>query len=109
MSTTTIPNDSVFPTMPSFPSIRKPIVRRPPPLKLNKIYFNKKQLADTYRELHTDKGPTILHIWNIPFSCDVEIPVTELTQRIDAAMEKTMGYAEWTIDYYQFLIKAIEK
>ena len=140
MSTTiipNIPNDSVFPTMPTFPSIRntgavgsaiiaprqvggtypptpttvdsKPFVRRPPPLKINKIYFNKKRLADTYRELHTKSGPTILHIWEIPFSCDVDIPVTELTRRIDAAMAKIDSYQAWTIDYSQFIIKATEK
>lgn len=77
--------------------------------ELNRIYFNKKKLADTYRELHTKSGPTILHIWEIPFSCDADTPVTELTRRIDAAMAKTDSYQGWTIDYSQFIIKAVEK
>ena len=113
MSTTTIPNTSAFPTMPAFPSIRAQAdtvsVTQSPAPELNRIYFNKKQLADTYRELHTDKSPTIRHIWEIPFSCDADTPVTELTRRIDAAMEKTMSYSDWTIDYSQFIIKAVEK
>jgi len=98
--------------MPAFPSIRAQAdtsVTQSPAPELNRIYFNKKQLADTYRELHTDKSPSIRHIWEIPFSCDANLPVTELTRRIDAAMAKIKVYDAWKIDYSQFIIKATEK
>lgn len=119
MSTTSIPHSvdsaSAFPVMPIFPSIRstvpldfKPVVRRPPPI-LNKIYFNKKVLFTMSKTLNSDTGPTLHKIWEIPFSCDVEVPVADLTQRIYAAMNKTGQYIHWDVDFSHFIIRAVEK
>jgi hypothetical protein len=114
MSSTPIPITSVFPTMPAFPSIRnipidlKPVVRRPPPI-LNKIYFNKKTLKETVQRYNATKNNVeIVHFWDIPFSVDVETPVTELTQRIHKVMTNKKIYKNWDINFNTFTIIAIQ-
>ena len=119
MSSTPIPASSVFPTMPAFPTIRqtptaswptvdpdfKPVVRRPP--QLNKIYFNKKNLIKTEKCYNANMQQDVIEqIWEIPFSVDVEIPVTELTQRIQRVMIDRKIYRHWDIDFSHFIIVA---
>ena len=123
MSTTSIipPShlDSHFSDMPGFPSIRqtstaswptvdsdfKPVVRRPP--QLNKIYFNKKTLKETVKCYSQIMQQDVYEqIWEIPFSVDVEVPVTELTQRIQRVMTDRKIYRHWDIDFSHFVIVA---
>ena len=119
MSSTPIPASSVFPTMPAFPTIRqtptaswptvdpdfKPVVRRPP--QLNKIYFNKKNLIKTEKCYNANMQQDVIEqIWEIPFSVDVEVPVTELTQRIQRVMIDRKIYRHWDIDFSHFIIVA---
>ena len=110
---------SVFPPMPAFPSIRqtptaswpsvdldfKPVVRNPP--QLNKIYFNKKTLIKTEKCYNPNMQQDVIEqIWEIPFSVDVEVPVTELTQRIQRVMIDRKIYRHWDINMNTFLITA---
>ena len=44
--------------------------------------------------------------WEIPFSVDVEVPVTELTQRIQRVMTDKRIYKHWDIDFSNFIIVA---
>ena len=110
---------SVFPPMPTIPSIRqtptaswptvdpdfKPVVRRPP--QLNKIYFNKKNLIKTEKCYNANMQQDVIEqIWEIPFSVDVEVPATELTQRIQRVMIDRKIYRHWDIDFSHFIIVA---
>jgi hypothetical protein len=45
-------------------------------------------------------------LWEIPFSVDVDEPVTELTQRIQAVMVAKKIYKHWDINFNTFLIIA---
>ena len=105
--------------MPTIPSIRqtptaswptvdpdfKPVVRRPP--QLNKIYFNKKNLIKTEKCYNANMQQDVIEqIWEIPFSVDVEVPVTELTQRIQRVMIDRKIYRHWDIDFSNFIIVA---
>ena len=110
---------SVFPPMPAFPSIRQtptaswptvdsnftPVARFPP--QLNKIYFNKKNLIKTEKCYNANMQQDVIEqIWEIPFSVDVEVPVTELTQRIQRVMIDRKIYRHWDIDFSHFIIVA---
>lgn len=112
---------SVFPPMPTIPSIRqtstaswptvdsdfKPVVRRPPQLNKNKIYFNKKTLKEIVESYNLNSlRNEIAQVWEIPFSVDVEVPVTELTQRIQRVMTDRQIYRHWDIDFSNFIIVA---
>ena len=111
---------SVFPPMPTIPSIRQTstaswpsvldgsnIPAVPPPPQLNKIYFNKKTLKETVESynLNSLRNETA-QVWEIPFSVDVEVPVTELTQRIQRVMTDRKIYRHWDIDFSHFVIVA---
>ena len=123
MSTTTItPNplltDSYFNGQPGFPTIRQTPTASWPTVdtngtlsiqspQLNKIYFNKKTLLETNKRYDASKYSDITEqIWEIPFSVDVEIPVTELTQRIQRVMIDRKIYRHWDIDFSHFIIVA---
>ena len=110
---------SVFPPMPTIPSIRQtptaswptvdsnftPVARFPP--QLNKIYFNKKNLIKTEKCYNANMQQDVIEqIWEIPFSVDVEVPVTELTQRIQRVMTDRKIYRHWDIDFSHFVIVA---
>ena len=110
---------SVFPPMPTIPSIRQtptaswptvdsnftPVARFPP--QLNKIYFNKKNLIKTEKCYNANMQQDVIEqIWEIPFSVDVEVPVTELTQRIQRVMIDRKIYRHWDIDFSNFIIVA---
>jgi len=115
---------SVFPSMPTFPS-----VRRPPPLnntvvppvapimtmeeylkKPNTIFFTKKRLHETVKRYDTNRSEDVIEkIWDIPFSADTEEAVTELTQRLQRVMTLQKIYKQWEIDFNNFNIRAIEQ
>jgi len=57
---------------------------------------------NTYDEI-TDK------LWQIPFTVDTLLPLTEITERIDKAMDKLGLYTNWEINYNDYTITAIEK
>ena len=44
--------------------------------------------------------------WEIPFSVDVEVPVTELTQRIHRVFTDKRIYKHWDINFSTFTILA---
>ena len=129
MSTTTItPNPlltdsmlakSYFGGQPGFPSIRQTptaswpsvldgsIIPAVPQPGLNKIYFNKKNLIKTEKCYNANMQQDVIEqIWEIPFSVDVEVPVTELTQRIQRVMIDRKIYRHWDIDFSHFIIVA---
>ena len=109
---------SVFPPMPAFPSIRQTPTASWPTVdingtlsvqspQLNKIYFNKKTLIKTEKCYNPNMQQDVIEqIWEIPFSVDVEIPVTELTQRIQRVMIDRKIYRHWDINMNTFLITA---
>ena len=108
----------VFPPMPTIPSIRQtptaswpsvdpdayPVVRC---FALNKVYFTKKILKESVERYNPN---TLQHetaqVWEIPFSVDVNEPVTELTQKIQAVMTAKKIYKHWDINFNTFLIIA---
>jgi hypothetical protein len=104
--------------MPTFPTIRQTPTASWPTVdingtisvqspQLNKIYFNKKTLLETNKRYNASKYLDITEqIWEIPFSVDVEVPVTELTQRIQAVMTAKKIYKHWDINFNTFLISA---
>jgi len=130
MSSTTLtscaipPLDSLFLPMPTFPTIRQipdaswptvsPDVRpplRPPGLPvapiLNKVYFSKKELRQTVKRYDASRCVDVVEeIWEIPFSVDVNEPVTELTQKIQAVMTAKQIYKHWDINFSTFTILA---
>ena len=109
---------SVFPSMPTIPSIRQTPTASWPTVdingtltiqspQLNKIYFNKKTLLETNKRYDASKYLDITEqIWEIPFSVDVEVPVTELTQRIQRVMIDKKIYKHWDINFATFTIVA---
>ena len=120
MSTTTLtPNpiplltdsmlaDSYFNGQPGFPSIGStPTVKRP---VLNKVYFSKKVMTGKHK-VYDPNGyaDTVRVIWEIPFSVDVNEPVTELTQKIQSVMVSKKIYKHWDINMNTFIILASEE
>jgi hypothetical protein len=78
-----------------------------PYLSLNKVYFTKKILKETVKRYNANTlRNEIAEIWEIPFSVDVNEPVTELTQRIQAVMVAKKIYKHWDINFNTFLIIA---
>ena len=128
---------SVFPPMPTFPTIRStptaswptvdgtPHVHRfadlppdqlstriqtTPRPGLNKIYFSKKVLNQTLKSYDPNGyADTVKRIWEIPFSVDADESVTELVQKIQAVMTAKTIYRHWDINMNTFIILAIEE
>jgi hypothetical protein len=96
----------------SWPSVApdvKPHVLPVAPI-LNKIYFSKKVYNQTLKTYDPNgQYDTVRVIWEIPFSVDVNEPVTELTQRIHAAMTAKKIYKHWDINFSNFTILAVEE
>ena len=91
------------------PDVRapKPTVRRP---VLNKVYFSCKALKQTHKTFDPNGQRDIVRkIWEIPFSVDVNEPVTELTQKIQAVMTAKKIYKHWDINFSNFTILASEE
>lgn len=119
--------DSYFADMPDFPSVNGAIgsnanptlptrangsinldqLRTPPP---NKIYFNRRMhVSDTKRVDPNMLDEIIERVWQIPFTVDTNLPVSEITERIDKAMDKLGLYTYWKINYNGYNITAYEK
>jgi hypothetical protein len=108
--------------MPGFPTIRqipnaswpsvdpdvKPVFStRPGEPILNKVYFTKKVALQTLKRYdHSQCVDVVEEIWEIPFSVDVNEPVTELTQKIQAVMVAKKIYKHWDINFNTFTILA---
>jgi hypothetical protein len=112
--------DSQFSDQPGFPTIRQipnaswPTVTGKIPKsaepQLNKIYFSKKVYNQTLKTYDPNGyADTARVIWEIPFSVDVNEPVTELTQRIQAVMTAKKIYKHWDINFSNFTILAVEE
>jgi len=113
------PLNSLFGPAPGFPVIRQtPVASWPSVLDgstipqdispvLNKVYFTKKELKQTVKRYdHSRCVDVVEEIWEIPFSVDVDEPVTELTQRIQAVMTAKQIYRHWDINFSNFTILA---
>jgi hypothetical protein len=117
--------DSYFNGQPGFPTIRqipnaswptvegKLPVRRPglavQPI-LNKVYFTKKVALQTLKRYdHSRCVDVVEQIWEIPFSVDVNEPVTELVQKIQAVMTAKGIYKHWDINMNLFVILATQE
>ena len=91
------------------PDVRlpKPTVKRP---VLNKVYFSKKVMTGKHK-VYDPNGyaDTVRVIWEIPFSVDVNEPVTELVQKIQAVMTAKKIYKHWDINMNTFIILASEE
>ena len=114
---------SVFPSMPTFPSVRPPTLSNAvPPVtpispmmtmeeylkKPNTIFFTKKRLHETVKRYDHNKNKDVIEqIWDIPFSVDSTEVVTELTQRLQRVMTAQKIYKQWEIDFNNFNIRAI--
>lgn len=99
-----IPNAS-WPTVAG--TLPKPTVKRP---VLNKVYFSCKALKQTHKTFDPNGQRDIVRkIWEIPFSVDVNEPVTELTQKIQAVMTAKKIYKHWDINFSNFTILASEE
>ena len=85
----------------------KPTVKRP---VLNKVYFSKKVMTGKHK-VYDPNGyaDTVRVIWEIPFSVDVNEPVTELVQKIQAVMTAKKIYKHWDINMNTFIILASEE
>ncbi len=117
------PLNSAFGLAPGFPSIRQipnaswPTVTGTIPNPrlavapiLNKVYFTKKVLKQTLKRYdHSRCVDVVEQIWEIPFSVDVNEPVTELVQKIQAVMTAKGIYKHWDINMNLFVILATQE
>ena len=121
MSTTTLtPNpilpltasmlaDSYFNGQPGFPHVRRSADLPPAPI-LNKVYFSKKVALQTLKRYDASRYVDVVEqIWEIPFSVDVNEPVTELVQKIQAVMTAKGIYKHWDINMNMFVILATQE
>ena len=108
--------DSYFADMPDFPST---VTTRgngsvngylsPAPLP-NKIYYNKRVHTTNLRRIDPNTFDEVIEkTWVIPFTVDHTLPVSEITERIDKAMDKIGLYNYWKINYNDYTITAVEK
>ena len=108
--------DSYFADMPDFPStVGFPAVdttngyASPAPLP-NKIYYNKRVHTTNLRRVDPNTFDEVIEkTWVIPFTVDHTLPVSEITERIDTAMDKIGLYNYWKINYNDYTITAVEK
>ena len=100
--------DSYFGDMPDFPHIMATpnisVSSAPFP---NKIYHNKKVHKQNIRRVDPNTFDEVTEQeWRIPFTVDNNLPVSEITQRIDNAMDKLRLYTYWRICYNDYTISA---
>ena len=125
-SMSTILTDKYFPDMPKFPDIKATAIGRqqgktdltaasfgivPNPMAdPNSIYHNKRVHTTNLRRVDPNTYEEVIgKAWVIPFTVDTLLPLTEVTQRIDAALDKLGLYTNWKINYNDYTITAIEK
>ena len=112
--------------MPKFPNIRPTAIGRQlgktdltaasfsivpePAADPNSIYHNKRVHTTNLRRIDTNTHEEVIgKVWVIPFTVDTLLPLTEVTQRIDAALDKLGLYTNWEINYNDYTITAMEK
>ena len=122
MSTPITPSqlkDSYFGDMPEFPSITGPVgfpavdttngYVSTAPLP-NKIYHNRREHYSNLKRIDPNTFDEVIEkAWVIPFTVDSNLPVSEITERIDKAMDKIGLYNYWKINYNDYTIIATEK
>jgi hypothetical protein len=102
-----IPNAS-WPTVEGKLPVRRPGLAVQP--ILNKVYFTKKVALQTLKRYdHSRCVDVVEQIWEIPFSVDVNEPVTELVQKIQAVMTAKGIYKHWDINMNLFVILATQE
>jgi hypothetical protein len=105
--------------MPEFPSTTGPVgfpavdttngYVSPAPLP-NKIYYNKRVHTTNLRRVDPNTFDEVIEkAWVIPFTVDHNLPVSEITARIDTAMDILGLYNYWKINYNDYTIIATEK
>jgi hypothetical protein len=100
----------VKPTLPLTSDVKPVFSTKPGEPTLNKIYFSKKVYNQTLKTYDPNGyADTVRVIWEIPFSVDVNEPVTELTQKIQAVMVAKKIYKHWDINFSNFTILAVEE
>lgn len=129
MSTLITPSqlkDSYFSDMPEFPSTTGPIGSSVNPGIAtrangsiyptyisplpNKIYYNRREHYSNLKRIDPNTFDEVIEkAWVIPFTVDSNLPVSEITERIDKAMDKIGLYNYWKINYNDYTIIATEK
>ena len=105
---TVAPN--VKPTLPLTSDVKPVFLTRPGEPILNKVYFTKKVALQTLKRYdHSRCVDVVEQIWEIPFSVDVNEPVTELVQKIQAVMTAKEIYKHWDINMNLFVIFATQE
>jgi len=76
-------------------------------LVLNKIYYNKRVHKQNIKRVDPNTFDEVTEQeWRIPFTVDNNLPVSEITERIDKAMDKIALYTYWKINYNDYTISA---
>ena len=76
----------------------------------NRIYYNKRVHTTNLRRVDPNTFDEVIEkAWVIPFTVDNNLPVSEITERIDTAMDKLGLYTYWKINYNDYTITAVEK
>lgn len=76
----------------------------------NKIYYNRRVHTTNLRRIDPNTFDEVIEkTWVIPFTVDHTLPVSEITERIDKAMDKIGLYNYWKINYNDYTITAVEK
>ena len=118
--------DVYFDELPKFPSIKPSAIGRQlgktvftaasfsivpnPAADPNSIYHNRRVHTTNLKRIDPNTYDEITgKVWVIPFTVDTLLPLTEVTQRIDAALDKLGLYTNWEINYNDYTITAIEK
>ena len=118
--TTIIPRsqlkDSFFSDMPDFPATVSTQTNGPAgtlngyvntTLVPNRIYYNRRVHKQNIRRVDPNTFDEVTEQeWRIPFAVDNNLPVSEITERIDAAMDKLRLYTYWRINYNDYTISA---
>jgi hypothetical protein len=74
---------------------------------LNKIFHNKKVHKQNIKRVDPNTFDEVTEQeWRIPFTVDNNLPVSEITERIDKAMDKLRLYTYWRINYNDYTISA---
>ena len=107
--------DTYFSDMPDFPQIMTTpnssvdtVNGRVSPVPFpNKIYYNKKVHKQNIKRVDPNTFDEVTEQeWRIPFTVDTTLPVSEITERIDNAMDKIALYTYWKINYNDYTISA---
>ena len=73
----------------------------------NKIYYNKRVHKQNIKRVDPNTFDEVTEQeWRIPFTVDNNLPVSEITARIDVAMDNLGLYTYWKINYNDYTISA---